>query len=337
MSADSNLKSVAISRSKVLSQLALAAALQLALLSGAHARSPDTSPGIVLQGADAIALTVGDIRITALSDGTVPLDVHALLRDTTNQKTDALLKAGFLANPVEVSINVFTFKLDGRLFLVDTGSGQMFPAGYGGKLLDSLALAGVKPEQVTDILLTHVHSDHMGGLVHDGQLVFPNATLHVGKPDIDFFLDRSNAAKAHYDMHYFDEAIKSVKLYVDAGKVQTFNGTETIAPGITATVHPGHTPGSAFFTVDNKGQRIVFIGDIVHQSKVQFPDPKITITYDVDRPQAARVREDAFASFARDRSLIAAPHLPFPGVGHVRAVGTGFEWVPIDYTNRETK
>jgi len=300
----------------------------------AGAETPTTLPGIVLQGAATYSFTVGDIRVTALSDGTVPQDLHDLLRDTANEKTDALLTAGFLKNPVEASINAFLFKLDGRVILVDTGSGQMFPPGYGGKLTDSLAAIGVKPEQITDVLLTHAHDDHMGGLMHDRHLAFPNATVHLGKPDVDFFSNRGNSAKSQYDMKYFDEFATAVKPYVDAGKVKAFEGTARIFPGVTATIHPGHTPGSAFYTLESKGQKIVFVGDIIHVGAVQFPQPKITITYDVDRKMAGEVRAAAFADFAGNRTLIAVPHLPFPGVGHVRALNGGYEWVSIDFGNR---
>ncbi|HAT33369.1 MAG TPA: MBL fold metallo-hydrolase [Janthinobacterium sp.] len=303
----------------------------------AQGQVPASAPGIELQGAASYAFSVGDIRFFALSDGSVPQDLHDLLRDTSNKQTDALLHAALLANPVEASINAFLFKLDGRVVLVDTGSGQMFPAGYGGKLLGSLAAAGVTPEQVSDILLTHAHDDHIGGLVRDGHPVFPNATIHIGKPDIDFFLDRSNAAKAHYDMKYFDEANTALKPYIDAGKVQTFSGSGAIMTGVTATVHPGHTPGSAFYEVESAGQKIVFVGDIVHVAAVQFPEPNITITYDVDRAKAAQVREKTFAAFAQDRTLIAVPHMSFPGIGHIRAVGQGYEWLPVAYGNRQIK
>jgi glyoxylase-like metal-dependent hydrolase (beta-lactamase superfamily II) len=295
-----------------------------------------TQPAVEQQGAYTYSFRVGDIRITALSDGTVPGDLHELLRDTTNQKTDGLLEKGFVANPVEISINVFMFKLGTRVFLVDTGSGDLFPKGFGGKLLESLAAAGVRSEQVTDILLTHAHDDHMGGLLHNGALAFPNATVHVGKADVDFFQDRANAAKAQYGMNYFDDYFASLKHYVDAGKVQTFDGTTVIAPGITATVHPGHTPGSAFYTVESAGQKIVFVGDIIHVGEVQFPAPSVTITYDVDRKRAAQVRVAAFATFTHDGTLIAVPHISFPGVGHIRAAGTGYEWVPTVYGNRDT-
>jgi glyoxylase-like metal-dependent hydrolase (beta-lactamase superfamily II) len=139
----------------------------------------------------------------------------------------------------------------------------------------------------------------MGGLIHDGALEYPNAIVHVAKADVDFFGDRSNAAKAHYGTNYFDDYFASLKHYVDAGKVQTFEGTTEIAPGISATVHPGHTPGSTFYAVESDGQKIVF------------------------------------AEFARDRTLIAFPHIPFPGIGHVRTSGTGYEWAPIIYGNRD--
>jgi glyoxylase-like metal-dependent hydrolase (beta-lactamase superfamily II) len=302
-----------------------------------YAQAPLSSPGIKDQKVGTYAITIGDAQITALSDGSVPQDLHALLHGTTNDNTDALLNDGYLSNPIELSLNAFLLRIDGRIVLIDTGAGQLFGPGYGGKLLASLSAAGVTPAQVTDILLTHLHDDHMGGLVWDGKIVFPNAVVHVGKPDLDFFLDRSNSAKAHYDMKYFDEAFATIKVYVDAGKVQSFQGPSEIMPGVTATIHPGHTPGSAFYTVESKGQKIIFVGDIVHVAAVQFPQPAITIDYDVDQNSAANRRQQEFAIFARDRTLIAVPHLPYPGIGHVRQVGSGYEWVPIEYGNRSTK
>lgn len=317
--------------------LAALALISLGATSPIQGQTDNTSPGISIQNPGTYTFSVGDAQITSLSDGTVPQDVHALLHGTTKENTDALLGKSYLANPVETSLNAFLLKFDGRIVLIDTGVGQLFGPGYGGKLLESLSAAGVSPDQVTDVLLTHMHLDHEGGLVHDGQLVFPNATVHVAQAELDFFLDRSNAAKAHYDEKYFDHAFKTVKLYVDAGKVKSFSGTAEIMPGVTGTVHPGHTPGSVFYTVQNKGQKIVFVGDIVHVAAVQFPDPSITIEYDVDMKRAAQTRAEAFSLIARDRTLIAVPHLPFPGVGHIRAVGNGYEWIPVEYANRAAK
>ena len=273
------------------------------------------SPGVVLQGPGEYRFKVGEVLVAALSDGTVPGDLHKLLLGTTATKTDALLALGYLSNPVEVSINAYIFAMNGRLFLVDTGAGDLFGPGFGGRLVDNLVALGVQPGQVTDILVTHVHTDHTGGLLKDGKLAFPNATIHVGKPDVDFFLDRANSARTGYPINYFDEAIKTLKPYVDAGKVRAFSQSVEIVPGLMATLHPGHTPGSAFYTLKSGGKQIMFVGDIIHVAAVQMPDPSITIVYDVDPKEAAEVRIEQFRDIARNGSLIAAPHLPFSRSG----------------------
>ncbi|MBO1076097.1 MBL fold metallo-hydrolase [Roseomonas marmotae] len=296
-----------------------------------------SAPRVLPQVSGLYRFQAGEVRITALSDGSVPQDLHKLLLGTTEVRTDALLAQSYLTNPVEASINVYLLEMGDRRILVDAGAGEMFGPGMGGKLIANLALAGVRPGQITDILITHVHTDHTGGLVKAGAAVFENATVHLGKPDIDFFMDPSNATKAHYDIRYFEEAITALKPYLDAGKIRTFAATEEILPGITATLHPGHTPGSAFYTLRSMDQRIVFIGDLIHVSSVQFPEPDITIVYDVDPKKAAERRVEQFSLFARDGELVAAPHLPFPGIGHVRAAQRGFAWVPVEYGDRDAR
>jgi glyoxylase-like metal-dependent hydrolase (beta-lactamase superfamily II) len=317
----------------LLSSTAIAVTIATAL--PAFAAPVTTADAVYAQAADTYAMPLGDLKIVALSDGTVPQDLHELLTGTSEKEVDGLLDRSFQANPVEASINAYLILGGDRAVLVDTGSGELFGPGYGGKLLDSLAAAGVMPGDITDILITHVHTDHTGGLVAGGKPVFANATVHVGAPDIDFFLDASNSERTGYARQYFDEAAKTVGVYAKAGKVKTFGNNETILPGIVTTLHPGHTPGSAFFTVESQGRSIVFVGDIVHVENVQFPKPAITIVYDVDPAKAAAVREQAFSDIAGSRQLIAAPHLPFPGIGHVRGEGGGaFSWHPVEYRNR---
>jgi glyoxylase-like metal-dependent hydrolase (beta-lactamase superfamily II) len=314
----------------------IAIASMAGLATPAAAETPTVPAAVAYQQApDTYRFPLGKLDIIALSDGTVPQDLHQLLTHAKPADVDELLGRSFLANPVEASINAYLIRDGARRILVDTGSGQLFGPGYGGKLVDSLASVGTKPEEITDILITHIHTDHTGGLVANGQQTFPNATVHVGKPDIDFFLDPSNAAKTGYAKNYFDEAAKTIGVYHNAGKVKPFADGATILPGVVATIHPGHTPGSAFFKVTSEGRSIVFVGDIIHVAAVQFPNPGITIVYDLDAAKAASVRQAAFSDFSGERQLIAAPHLPFPGVGHVSANGNGtFGWFAVEYRNR---
>lgn len=280
---------------------------------------------------------LGDFQVTALSDGTVPQDLHALLTNTTQAETDELLEHAFLANPIEASINAFLVDTGSRLVLIDTGAGALFGPGNGGKLIGNLKSAGYAPEQIDDILLTHIHTDHSGGLVSEGHRVFPNATVHVGKPDVDLFLDPANIHGVNgYDKKYFEEAVKTVGPYAQAGKVAMFTGVTQLFPGVKAVPAPGHTPGHSFYRFESKGESIEFIGDIVHVASVQFPKPNITIVYDVSPEEAADQREKQFAIAASKRALVAGAHLPFPGIGHIRAESDGaYIFVPVDYRDRD--
>ena len=333
------MKSIIMKRSATSSLVLAASALAIFVASQFTYASAATTdaPATAFQGGDFYNFKVGAVTVTALSDGSVPQDLHELLHKTNSKKIDFLLKRSFQANPVEASINAYFLKSDGKLILIDTGAGDFFGPGYGGKLTLSLASIGVKPEQITDILLTHAHDDHMGGLVHAGKRVFPNAIVHLSKADFDFFMNRANSEKSHYAMSYFDQAETALKPEKEAGKIQTFEGIAEIVSGITASPHPGHTPGSVFYTLRSEGESLQFVGDIVHVASVQGPSPEVTIAYDVDEKTAAIVRRESFSKFANDRTLIAVPHLSFPGVGHIEKVGTGYRWVPVVYENRGTE
>jgi glyoxylase-like metal-dependent hydrolase (beta-lactamase superfamily II) len=313
--------------------LALLSACVLAVGCGTTAWA--ASPGIAAQSpASVYRFMVGDVRVSALSDGTVPINLHDLLRGITPEQTDVLLAHSYMSNPVEASITAFLLEVGSRRVLVDTGAGELFGAHNAGRLPETLRAAGVSLDQIEDVLITHVHTDHSGGLTVAGKMLFPNATIHVGKPDLDYFLDKTNAAKTHYAARYFDEAAVTLKPYVDAGKVKAFAGRSELLPGIVGEVHPGHTPGSAFYTLTSRGESVVFIGDIIHAAAVQFPEPRVTITFDQNPSRAREVRLSAFSRFAAEGTLIAAPHLPFPGVGHIRAEGAGYRWYPVEYADR---
>lgn len=274
---------------------------------------------------------LGEFTITALSDGTVPQDLDKVLTDANSTEVDQLLHRNFLTNPVEASVNAFLVDTKDRQVLVDTGTGQLFGSGLAGKLQLSLKAAGYAPDEIDTILLTHIHADHSGGLVENGQLMFPTATVYVGKPDLDLWLDPANAERLNLDRRYFDEAVKTVKPYLDAGKLKSFSGETAISPGITAYPTPGHS----FYLVESGDKSIEFCGDIIHFGSLQFANPEITVVYDVDAKAAAEQRTKQFARLEESRRLIATAHLPFPGVGHIRAEDRSYTWVPVDYRWRD--
>lgn len=273
---------------------------------------------------------LGEFTITALSDGTVPQDLHKVLTNTNSAEIEQLLHRAFLANPVEASINAFLIDTGDKQVLVDTGAGQLFGPGLGGNLQASLKAAGYASDEIDMILLTHIHTDHSGGLVENGRRMFPTATVYAGKPDVDLWLNPANAAnpeRLHLDRRYFEEAAKTVKPYLNAGKLKLFSDEIAIMPGITARPTPGHS----FYVVESSGESIEFWGDIIHFGSIQFPNPKITVVYDVNSNAAAEQRAKQFADAEKSRRLVAAAHLPFPGIGHIRAENKGYTWVPVDY------
>ncbi|XGV97623.1 MAG: MBL fold metallo-hydrolase [Leptolyngbya sp. BL-A-14] len=274
---------------------------------------------------------LGEFTITALSDGTVPQDLHKVLTNTNSAEIEQLLHRAFLANPVEASINAFLIDTGDKQVLVDTGAGQLFGPGLGGKLQESLKAAGYTPDEIDLILLTHIHTDHSGGLVENGRLMFPTATVYAGKLDVDLWLDPANIERSHLERRYFDEAAKTVKPYLDAGRLKLLSDETTLLPGITARPTPGHTPGHNFYVVESKGESMEFWGDIIHFSSIQFPNPQITVVYDVNSHAAVEQRAKQFADAEKSRRLVAAAHLPFPGIGHIRAENKGYTWVPVDY------
>lgn len=279
------------------------------------------------------AFNVGKFRITALSDGTLPLDLHPLLKGISPKQIDAMLLRGFARNPLETSINAYLVDTGSHVVLVDTGAGELFGS-VGGKLPESLAAAGYQPAHITDVLITHIHTDHSGGLTRGGQMMFPNATVHVGLADVDFFLDRANLEKG-LKPAYLEEALKTVGPYQRAGKLKPFAAESEILPGITAIPTPGHTPGHSFFRAASNGESIDFWGDIMHVGLIQFSRPEVTITFDVNQDAARAQRLEQFEKAAREQRLSAVAHLPFPGIGHIRHEAGTYDWVPAQYRNRD--
>jgi glyoxylase-like metal-dependent hydrolase (beta-lactamase superfamily II) len=276
-------------------------------------------------------MMLGDFEVTALSDGTVQLPFTELLQRITKARAENLMARSFLRDPVPTSVNAFLINTGSKLVLIDTGAGNLFGPTLG-RMLTALKAAGYQPEQVDEIYISHMHGDHIGGLSADGKPVFANAIVRADKAEGDFWLSNEKMEAAPKDKRdSFAGAMAMIGPYVAAGRYKPFEGNTELVAGIRAHVTHGHTPGHALYIVESKGQKLVLWGDLMHQAAVQFVDPSVTIAFDTDQTTAAIQRARAFALAAKEGHWVAASHLPFPGIGHLRSEGKGYVFVPANY------
>src|SRR6195256_4158661 len=280
-------------------------------------------------------MKIGTIDVIALSDGTAGFEVLQML--SKPKEAERLLAKAYLKSPVDASVNAFLIQLGQRQILVDTGSGELMGPKLN-KLAASLRAVDVSPEQVTDILLTHIHPDHSGGLTVGGRRIFPNAVVHVDKRELDFWTDKSIGENLpEPSKSFFQTVEKTVGPYIASNQIRTFDGATQLFPEIRAIPAYGHTPGQTFYALEDNGEKLVFLGDTIHAPDVQFDAPSITIKFDIDPKRAAIQRERAFSDAAKSGYLVAFAHVYFPGVGHVRKDSKHYRWILVPYVNDATQ
>jgi glyoxylase-like metal-dependent hydrolase (beta-lactamase superfamily II) len=219
------------------------------------------------------------------------------------------------AGRLELAVGGFLVRSGDRVVLVDAGVGTIDNGKYrGGQFPESLRELGVEPGDVTDVLLTHLHFDHVGWVTKKGAVVFPNATYRVHRADWAHFVESPGAEPG---------AVR--KLSPLAGQLEPFESDTTLVPGIDSRHLPGHTPGSAAFVVSSEGERALLLGDAAH-SPLELTDPTWEAVFDVDREAAKRVRAKLAAEFADRPDVLTAAHFP-PGRLVTTAGGLGFRFI----------
>jgi len=278
-------------------------------------------------------LMLGNLEVTALYDGPIDID-EKLLKSIATRDIQRLLARQFLKGPkVQTAVNAYLVNTGSKLVLVDAGAAKLFGPELG-NIVNNLKAAGYTPEQVDTVLITHLHGDHVNGLVTpEGQRVFVNAEVWSAKADNDFWLSEEIAAKAPKDFQpFFKMSRDAAAPYLAAGKWKTFDSDRELLAGVSSVDTHGHTPGHVSYMLQSGDQRLLILGDLVHNHAVQFARPEVAIEFDNDPKQAVAARKRIFFMAAKEKLMVAGMHLPFPGIGHVRKESAGgYAWVPAEF------
>jgi glyoxylase-like metal-dependent hydrolase (beta-lactamase superfamily II) len=264
---------------------------------------------------------VGSLRVTPLVDGfglECARDVltRAGVGDPWAEHADQVDEGGDL----RLAIGGYLLRTGDRVVLIDAGVGTIDNGRYrGGAFLESLRREGLEPEDVTDVVFTHLHFDHVGWATQKGQVVFPRATHHVHEADWERFVAGAEAEPG---------AVRKLSPLTD--RLATFGGDTPIAPGLDARPAVGHTPGSTVYVVSDAGEKAVFIGDLAH-SVVELVEPGWSFHFDTDPAAATQARGDLVEEFLDTEVLIAGGHFPDFRPGRLRSAGDTITWT----TNEE--
>lgn len=307
--------------------LAGAAAAALAPAIPALARAPQAAaqvPGIYRR-------KIGDIEITAILDGYVPLNAQAFVAGDPAQVRQLLAGAG-LGEDLPTSVNAFVVNTKERTYLLDTGTGAN--AAFGptlGRVEANLRAAGVEPGQVDAIILTHAHPDHHEGLLTAEKTArFANAELIIHEAEYAFWHDDGVLGQASAEVKpFFASARNALAPY--AARTRKVKAGE-VAPGLALEHAPGHTPGHSLLRVASGSEQLLLAGDSIHNIVLQTAQPDIAFAFDVDGKQAAASRRRVLDMAAADKLLISGAHIPFPGFGTVTKEGGGFRFRPAEWS-----
>ena len=280
-------------------------------------------PAAVFAG-EVASLTIGTKVVSMLSDG------HFNLPPAFFQGADAKALAA-AGDPIEIGATVWLVRDGERIILVDTGSGQalsgMFPTV--GKLDALLAAEGIEKAAITDIILTHMHADHIGGLMGPDAGGFKNAKIHVAEAEWAFWTNPALASAVPEADKPMIDLLQSIAAPL-ADRIKTYGGEADLGGGVTLVPLIGHTAGhSGVRIVADDGEAFLIVGDAVISEALQFADPNVSYALDSDPEQAIATRTMLLNHLADSGTVFSATHLSYPGTGRVERAGEGFKFVPL--------
>jgi glyoxylase-like metal-dependent hydrolase (beta-lactamase superfamily II) len=257
---------------------------------------------------------LGDMTITVIKDGSSPLNVEILGNEDQRQEVqDLLAAAGAPTDQLINTFNVVMLQMGDDTYLIDTGLGAMTSG-----LLPTMELLGVSPADVTGVIGTHWHPDHVNGLSNEGEIVFPNAMYYLSQTEFDFVQANAEA--------FTGDAAAKIAPYADNDQLSLYNAEDEVVPGVQAVAAPGHTPGHHAMLMSSNGNSLLHAVDSLFVPPLQMANPDIGIQFDADPMMAAASRRALLERAADEGIPIMSYHMPFPGMGFVARDGDAFSF-----------
>ena len=269
---------------------------------------------------------LGSKEITVLSDGNLALPLDFVFPEAPQDEIKALLEAtGQNTQMLTPDCNVTLLRDEDRLVLFDVGSGPNFMPSAG-TLGDSLSEAGIDPSEVTDVVFTHAHPDHIWGLVDDfDELIFSDANYHINQVEWDYWRADDTLEKTPEARKSFVIGARNRFDYLE-DRIQLFSWGDEILPGIEAVDTSGHTPGHTSFALHDGSESVMVIGDAVTNVAVSFMKPEWRSGSDQEPEKGIKTRKMLLDRLASDKMGVIGFHMPHPGIGHVERNGATYRF-----------
>jgi glyoxylase-like metal-dependent hydrolase (beta-lactamase superfamily II) len=273
---------------------------------------------------------LGDFEATVISDGTLNLGPAAALFPKTPKETVEGVIASQFQSPTALIVqeNCLVLNTGDKLVLFDSGMGtyKVFGAAAG-RLENTLASSGIKPDDIDAIILTHGHIDHLSGIMSDeGKRLFPNAQIIMSKVEHDFWTDEAKTSSTGVMKLLVDSARKN--LLPNKDRMDFVEDGKEVVKGVSAVSTRGHTPGHTSYLLSSAGQNFLYTGDSVTNTAISFNHPDWIFSFDADAGMASKTRRRVLDMAVQDKLTLIGYHFAFPGIGNVAKEGDAYRFVP---------
>ncbi|MCT4607880.1 MAG: MBL fold metallo-hydrolase [Pelagimonas sp.] len=277
------------------------------------------------------SFTLGEAKMTVVSDGHLETPAGGLGVNADPEDVQAFLRRHFLSDTTNFGhTNHVLIELGAAKVLVDVGSGNRFLE-TAGRLMENLEAAGIDPSEVTHVVVTHAHPDHIWGIRDDfDEAIFPDAQYFIGAAEHAFWMQDGLASSVPAEMQQFVVGAQN-SITVDGAEWVLVRDGQEITPGIRVIDTPGHTPGHMAVVVESEGQQMIAVGDALNHAYMNFAHPDWFNGFDMDGMQTVDTRKRLLDMAATDQMAVLGYHFPFPGVGHVMKSGDAYRFVPATW------